>query len=293
MGASSEYFSMEQSAGKKEKLILAAGLAAALALAAAQYLHPVSRALMAGRDVRLALLGERSSVLLVYHPSSETVNAFTLNHSKAKAGISGWQRAGDISALAGVREGAAPEDMYYISVSSAPDLQTLWVELNNWRAEPRRFFSGVSWTAGLARSGSTNLRPFDLFSLFKEFSGLSSSNFILTELSRQPQEAEQPAEEAGPALMIEVFNASGRKGLAAQVSKSLRARGFDVITEDSKAFAKHTVILGFAKDPAVALKLRSALGLDELEIHVRPSRKSVAGAAVILGDDFSAEQRAK
>lgn len=273
--------------------MLAAGLAAALALAAAQYFHPVARALMAGRDVRLAVLGERSSVLLVYHPSSETVNAFTLNHVKAKAGVSGWQRAGDISALAGTREGAAPEEMFYISVSSAPDLEALWGTLNSWRAEPRRFFAGAAWTSGLARSGATNIRPFDLFSLFKEFSGLGSSNFILTELSRQPQEAEQPEEEAGPAPMVEVFNASGRKGLAAQVSKRLRERGFDVITEDSKGRQKHTTILGFSKEASAALKLRAALGLDELEIHVRPSKKSVAGAAVVLGEDFDAAQFAE
>lgn len=273
--------------------MLAAGLAAALALAAAQYFHPASRALMAGRDVRLALLGERSSTLLVYHPASETVNAFTLGHAKAKAGVSGWQRAGDISALAGVREGAAPEELFYITVSSAPDLEALWGALNNWRAEPRRFFSGASWTADLARSGATNIRPFDLFSIFKELSGLSSSNFILTELSRQPQEAEQPEEDAGPAPRVEVFNASGRKGLAAQVSKRLRELGFDVITEDSKGREQHTRILGYSKEAAAALKLRSALGLEELEIHVRPSKKSVAGAAVILGEDFNAARFAE
>jgi len=273
--------------------MLAAGLAAALALAAAQYFHPVSRALMAGRDVRVAVLGERSSVLLVYHPSSETVNAFTLGHPKAKAGISGWQRAGDISALAGAREGAAPEEMFYVSVSSAPDLEALWGALNNWRAEPRRFFAGAAWTARLARSGATNLRPFDLFSLFKELSGLGSSNFIMTELSRQPQEAEQPEEDAVPATRVEVFNASGRKGLAARVSKRLRGLGFDVITAESRGREKHTRILGFSKEAAAALKLRSALGLEELEIHVRPSRKSVAGAAVILGEDFKFTQSAE
>jgi len=273
--------------------MLAAGLAAALALAAAQYFHPVSRALMAGQDVRVAVLGERASVLLVYHPSSETVNAFTLGHPKAKAGVSGWQRAGDISALAGAREGAVPGEMFYVSVSSAPDLEALWGALNNWRAEPRRFFSGAAWTAGLARSGATNLRPFDLFTLFKELSGLSSSNFIMTELSRQPQEADQPEDDAVPATRVEVFNASGRKGLAAQVSKRLRGLGFDVITEESRGREKHTSILGFSKEAAAALKLRSALGLEELEIHVRPSRKSVAGAAVILGEDFIFAQSAE
>ena len=273
--------------------MLAAGLAAALLLAAAQYFHPVSRGLMAGRDVRVAVLGDKISVLMVYHPSSETVNAFTLANAKAKPGISGWQRAGDIGALAGIRESAAPEELFYVYVSSAPDLDALWGALNNWRAEPRIFFSAAAWTARLARSGATNIRAFDLFSLFWEFSRLNSSNFILTEISRQPQEAEQPAEDAGPAPRVEVFNASGRTGLAALAAKRLRARGFDVITEDSKSREKNTRIMGFSKDTAVALKLRSALGLEELSIHVSPARKSVAGAAVILGEDFNDAQLAE
>jgi len=115
----------------------------------------------------------------------------------------------------------------------------------------------------------------------------------MTELSRQPQEADQPEDDAVPATRVEVFNASGRKGLAAQVSKRLRGLGFDVITEESRGREKHTSILGFSKEAAAALKLRSALGLEELEIHVRPSRKSVAGAAVILGEDFIFAQSAE
>ena len=127
---------------------------------------------------------------------------------------------------------------------------------------------------------------FDLFSLFGEFSKLSSADFILTDVPRRAPvagEEEAPA----PARVVEVFNASGRKGLAAAAAKRLRALGFNVITENSyPAIEKQTRILSFSRDTAAALKLREALGLEALEMRVRSSRKSVAGAAVILGGDF-------
>ena len=275
---------MEHSSGKKERLILAAGLALSLGAAAWQFFSPASRALLAGRDISLALLGERSSALLVYHPFSSTVNAFTMAHRKAKAGASGLKRAGDLAQAAGTSAG---EEIFYIALSSAPDLDAFWGALNTWRSEPRLFFSAAAWVYGLRTSGRTNLSAFDLFSLFTEFSGLNSSNFILTEVSRRTQAADEAEEEApAPAPLIEVFNASGREGLAALAAKRLRSLGFDVITEGNYSkIEKHTRINGYSKDMAAALKLREALGLGET-VPERSSRKSVAGAAVILGQDF-------
>lgn len=270
--------------------MLAAGLALALAAAAWQYLSPVSRDLMAGRDVSLALLGERSSALLVYHPFSSTVNAFTQSHPKARPGVSGWHRAVDLAKAAGGT--AAGDSVFYIALSSAPDLGALWDTLNNWRAEPRRLPDAVAWVSGLRSSGATNLSALDLFSLFGEFSKLSSSNFILTEVPHRPQAAEAAEEAApAPAPLVEVFNASGRLGLAASTAKRLRALGFDVITETSyPTIQKQTSILNFSADPAAARRLRESLGLEGLEIRVRSSKKSVAGAAVILGQDFDVKK---
>jgi len=264
--------------------MLAAGLALALAAAAGQYFSPASRELVAGRDVSLALLGVRSSALLVYHPFSSTVNAFTLSHPKARPGTTGWQRAVDLAKAAG---GADPGgNVFYIALSSAPEIEALWGALNNWRSEPKRLLASASWVYGLRRTGATNMSGFDLFSLFGEFSKLSSANFILTEVPRRAQAAEEE-EAPAPARLVEVFNASGRKGLAAGAAKRLRTLGFNVITETSyPTIEKQTRILGFSSDTAAALKLREALGLSELEIRVRPSQKSVAGAAVILGVDF-------
>lgn len=264
---------------------MAAGVTLALALAAWQFFSPVSRELIAGRDVGIALLGERSSVFLIYHPFSDTVGAFTSQHAKPRRGATAAQRAGELAlAAAGP---AAAEKVFYVELSSAPEMDALWAVLNGWRAEPRLFLRAASWTRSLKSAGATNLSGFDLFSLFSEFLRLGSSNFILTEVQRRGPGAEAAGEAGAGAVLVEVFNASGRSGLAAATAKSLREAGFDVITEGNYATVeKHTRILGFSRDTAAALALRGALGLEELEIRVKPGHRSVAAAAVVLGEDF-------
>ncbi|OIN99687.1 MAG: hypothetical protein AUJ51_11845 [Elusimicrobia bacterium CG1_02_56_21] len=273
--------------------MLAAGLGLALSVAALQFFSPASRELMSGRDVRIALLGDRASALLVYHPFSSTVNTFTVSHRKARAGETGWRRAVALEQAAGGT--VAGENIFFIALPSAPDMEALWGTLNNWRAQPRLLVPAVSWLFGLRSGSATNLSGFDLFCLTGEFSKLSSSNFILTDISRGTMEAEEREEsKLLPAPMVEVFNASGRSGLAAATSKRLRSMGFDVITSKSyPTLEKQTMIHGFSSDTGVALKLREALGLEELEIHVKSSQKSVAGAAVILGRDFEPQKKGR
>lgn len=266
--------------------MLAAGLAAALALAAAQFMFPAARALRDGRDLRLALLGERHTLLMVYQPATSTVKAFTFNHPRPRKGATGWQRTADLSAQAGFPAQPGSEDLFYVSVSTAPELDALWGVMNNWRNSPSLFFSAAGTLRGLHRSGATNLGAFDLFSVFSEATRLGSSNFVVAETAKV-QAADAPDEGEGPAPRVEVFNASGRKGLAAGAAKFLRSRGFDVITEGSAPREARTRILGFSSDTSDALKLRAALGLEELEIRVKTSQKSVAGAAVVLGEDFN------
>lgn len=270
--------------------MLAAGLALALALAAAQYFSPASRALMDGADVRVALLGDRASVLLAYHPASRTINAFNFNHPRPKAGSSGWKRAAELAARSAALGATVQENVFYVYVSSAPDLDALWGALNGWRSSPRIFFGAARRTAALRHDGLSNISAFDLFSLFTELTRLNSSNFILTEASGKPAEQELYGPEEAPAApRVGVFNASSQKELAARATKYLRGRGFDVITSQSyKNREKHTAILAFGRDTSAALSLRAALGLEEYEIRVRPSQKSVAEAEVILGEDFNA-----
>ncbi len=277
---------MEQPSDKKARVILAAGLAASLALAAAQYLSPLAGAVWRGHDVGVAALGERSSVLLVYRPGAGTVNAYSFVHARPRPGTDPRRRAADLARQAGSLQDSDRDETFFVSVSSAPDLEALLGPLNAWRSRPALFLSAAAWARGLGRAG--NISGFDRFVLFSELSGLSASDFVLTEASRQ---AAAPALEAGseadPAPLVEVFNASGRNGLAERAARRLRGLGFDVITAASyRRRERSTRILCFSADNGTALRLRSALGLDGLEIRVDPAQKSVAGAAVVLGADF-------
>jgi hypothetical protein len=291
---------MEQSSGKKERLMLAAGLALGLAAAAWQYFSPASNALMAGRDIGVALLGERSSVLLVYHPFSDTVNAFTSAHARSRHGASPLKRASLLAASA--LGSAASDQIFYVELSTAPSLDVLWDTLNSWRTRPRLLWQAAAAVYSLKEAGATNLSGFDLFMLFSEFLRLGSANFILTDVPRRGYVPEQDRQEEGAVAApvrsgpyrVEVFNASGHAGLASRTAKRLRALGFDVITEGNhRTIEKNTRIVGFSSDTSAALSLRAALGLEEQEIRVNTSGKSIAGAAVILGQDFSSENKVK
>lgn len=283
---------MEQPAGKKLRAVLGAGLLAALALAAAQRFSPLASALYGGRDLRVALLSDTAAAVLVYHPATGVVNAVSFPKLRARKGVSGYQRASELAALTGAASPPVPGDVFYVALSSAPDLEALWPWLNDWRSEPRRFAAAAGWVRRLRAEGATNITPFGLFCLFSEFSRLTSADFILTESRRGGEEElpEEPAAEpAAPAVRVEVFNASGRKGLAEAAAKCLRAAGFDVLTASSYGkIEKHSKLECFTGDTAPAQKLRAALGLGELAIKVNTSGKSVAEASVILGADFDA-----
>jgi len=282
---------MEQSSDKIERFLLGAGLAAALALAAAQYFSPAAKALADGRDLRVVLLAESVASLLVYHPATSTVNTVVFPKVAARRGVSGYQRASELIAMTGAADAARQGEVFYIALSSAPDMQALWAVLNNWRSAPLGFAGAAGWAAGLHKTGATNISPFGLFVLFSEFSKLNSSNFILTEMPRSvsvPDEENTAASPERPTVRVEVFNASGKKDLAAHAAKYLRAAGFDVLTASSYGkIEKQTRILCFSGDTAAALKLRAALGLEGREIHVRAAQKSIVEASVILGTDFN------
>lgn len=278
---------MEQFKNGTARALTAAGLLLALAFAAAQHFSPAARLVRDGRDVRVAVLGDRAAALLVYHSSSGKVSAFQFQNLRRKKGASPAERAAELASLA-----VGADSAFHISVSTSPELEILWRALDGWRASPAAALRYGAWLRGVAAAGATDLSAFGLFTLLSEFSSLGASDFVLAEaaVKQAPEPEAEPA--AAPAAAqeawrVEVFNASGRKDLAARAAKRLRALGFDVITASSYSRnEKHTRILGFSKDTAAALRLRSALGLEELEIRVRPSQKSVAGAAVILGADF-------
>lgn len=265
--------------------MLAAGLVLALAAAGLQFFSPASGEILAGRDVKMVLTGDTSSIVLVYHPFSGAVNSFSVSHRRFRSKTAAEEKARQLAEA--VSGGNGP--VFFLAVSSVPSLAPLLDAMSGWREDPRLLFRAASWAAGLRSSGATNLTGFDIFTLFSELAARSSSDFILTELTRKAalrEDADADGERRG-APLVEVFNASGVNGLAGRTAKRLREMGFDVITVSSKPRSARTKLVSFSKDTAVARSLQEALGLGELETLVAAQQKSVAAAAVILGEDFA------
>jgi hypothetical protein len=277
---------MEQPSGRKEKLMLAAGLALALGLAAAQHFSPAAAAFARGEDLRLALLSPAGDVMLVWHTGSASVNAVSFPPAR-RQGPSGYVRAAELAALTGAAEGAGREEVYYVSLSSAPDLLGLLEALSSWRGRPRLFFKAAAFTWRLRGEGRTNIPPFPLFVIFSELSRLNSSSFILTDSPRPAAEEIDAATEVERPLRVEIFNATGRRDLAARAARHLRAAGFDVLTVSYYGkIEKHSRLVAYGSDTSAARRLRAALGLGDREIVSRPQNRSVADAAAVLGADF-------
>ena len=312
---------MEQTVRKKQIVILAAGGIISVALAAAHYLSPIARGLSANADVELVLLSKERPMLFIYHSFSKTVNAVRLPAGAAR-GSSAYQRAGEVLSSffgAGVPAGAPS----YIEVQ-APDMDAFEDLLNNWRARPAQLGRLVRWLAELRKSDATNLTAHDMALLALELSRMNSSNFIKEDLdnsgasaaakkgavpgnlpavgadrpaglrdtvTQRPGAPVSPAagepSPAAAAVRLEVLNASGKTDLAAQVTKLLRKKGFDVINFGTYGRrAARTKIINCSGDLKAARSLRAALDLGGLEIYSKSDKMTIAQVRIILGEDF-------
>lgn len=275
--------------------MLAAGALLTLALAAAHYFSPLSRRLAAGQDVELVLLNKERPMLFFYHPFSRTVNAVRLPgrfFAGRGAGGSAYQRACAVLRLfskSGIPEREAP---IYIEVLT-PDLDGFEDLLNNWRARPARLVALLRGLRDLKRGEATNLSVHDIFLIALELSNLNSANFIKEDFddaraAEPPRAVSSPDIPPGrPITRVEVLNASGRKDLAALVTKYLREKGFDVITFGTYGSdEKRTKIVNCSGNVEAARRIRDALGLGGLEIYSKFDKLGISQARIILGTDF-------
>ncbi|MBU2574175.1 MAG: LytR C-terminal domain-containing protein [Elusimicrobia bacterium] len=289
-----------EDARKKQIIILALGGALTLALAAAHFYSSVSRRLSAAENIEIALLSPERPMLFVYHPDSGTVNAVQLPKKSARGAGSAVQRAHGALSLFLKNRSDIQDAAFYIEVG-APDLDRVSVMLNGWRNKPGYFLGMAAYIRDLKRTEATNLSWHDLLLISLELSRLNSADFIITDLPKDffdktrvteetasprnkvPGSAPEPA-----AVRLEVLNASGRKGLAEQVTRYLREKGFDVIYFGNYgAAAKQTKIVNCSGNIAAARLARKALGLKDLEIYSKIEKPAVVQARIILGADFN------
>jgi hypothetical protein len=99
-----------------------------------------------------------------------------------------------------------------------------------------------------------------------------------------------PGQLVGDIIQVEVRNGCGAPGIAGEVTRFLRRRGFDVVeVGDHTSFDEaQTRVVDRVGDPAAARKVAAALGLPEDRIvqDIRPDY--YLDASIILGRDYPA-----
>ena len=84
---------------------------------------------------------------------------------------------------------------------------------------------------------------------------------------------------------VEVLNATARSGAASKVTKSLRARGIDVLNEGNFPARDVTIVYDRIGRPRFAAKVRRLLGCPTAESATWIDRTRVVDASVVLGND--------
>lgn len=92
----------------------------------------------------------------------------------------------------------------------------------------------------------------------------------------------------GEIIQLEVLNGCGEDGLASEMQRYLRARGFDVVTSGNhdRFGVERTVILDRIGNDHAAQEVAKALGLEKATVISEPDPGLYLDATVIVGCDY-------
>ncbi|ARA94596.1 MAG: LytR family transcriptional regulator [Bacteroidetes bacterium] len=104
-----------------------------------------------------------------------------------------------------------------------------------------------------------------------------------------PGREDNPAHLVGEIIQVEVRNACGIDGLAAETTRYLRRRGFDVVeVGDHTSFdLEHSLVVDRVGDPAAAQKVANALGISADYIVQDINLDYYLDASVLIGKDYA------
>lgn len=104
-----------------------------------------------------------------------------------------------------------------------------------------------------------------------------------------PHREANPGQLVGDIIQVEVRNGCGIDGLAAETTRYLRRRGFDVVeVGDHDTYDEpHTLVIDRVGDLEAARKLALALGVSEDHVHQDIQPSYYLDASVILGRDYA------
>lgn len=98
-----------------------------------------------------------------------------------------------------------------------------------------------------------------------------------------------PAHLVGNIIQLEVRNGCGVDGVAAQTTRYLRRRGFDVVeVGDYISFdVPYSLVIDRVGDLETARKVAAVLGISEDRVHQQIQPDLLVDASVILGKDYA------
>lgn len=270
-------------------------LLAVLALAAlAQFTSPLAKALSSRQaaDIRLSVLTA---------PAME----FTYNLSSQKAVV---QISPEKITLKN-RFKKLPQNNGRYYVPKNPEREDYWNEfkhiLTSWRYNPLLVLRPVWAYLTAWHDRRTNLTPAEFALLCMELSKLDAADFAVRfPASSRSRRAHKTAQQADPIedmaplavkdrpIVVEIYNASGKRGLALALTQYLREQNekgllrVDVLQYDNyPSYQDNSFIVDYSGRLVQVKQLSHALGLNS-EVKSESSPNAICDTRIVLGKDF-------
>lgn len=237
-------------------------------------------------------VGTSPAMLFTYNPSTQHVLASVAND---KCNTSNPHACFD-----------GQFDRFFIPASTEQNAfwEGLKYTLSTWRFNPLLALRVAGIYISALHDNRTNLSPAEFFLLTQELSTLNLNDFAIKypRKTKNAKKAEQPADPSpaqllaaqkvdGP-LIVEVYNASGKKGLAQALTQYLREQNnkgllrIDVLDYGNfPNIEDKSYIEDYSGRLIQATQIARAIGISN-EIKSVPSLGSICHSRIILGKDF-------
>lgn len=103
-----------------------------------------------------------------------------------------------------------------------------------------------------------------------------------------PEREENPAQLVGEIIQVDVRNGCGASGVAAQTTRYLRERGFDVVESGNYVSfdQEKSMVLDRVGNLEAARKVAAALGVPEERVRQEIRQDYYLDASVVIGSDY-------
>ncbi len=200
-------------------------------------------------------------------------------------------------------------DRFFIPQTT--DQQTYWAalkeNLSSWRFNPAPLWNYIRGYVNALVQRRTNLNPAEWAAMSMELPYLTATDFAVEKpVTTQKKGKHAPKEESTPKpqeelpvlasshkpLIVEVLNASGRKGLASQLKHYLREQNnkgllrVDVIDTGNYPTQEETsFIIDYSGKLVQVTQVSHAIGING-EIRRETSATAICDSRIVLGKDF-------